>query len=123
MNRRKRGTLAEEIAARFLQLKGYSILATGYRFRSKELDIVARRGDVVVFVEVKMRAGDRRGTPRESVDARKRRHVVFAARGFLRERGLADGRSRFDVIEVNMRRGGLVLRVEHLPDAFRADRA
>jgi putative endonuclease len=122
MNRRNKGLLAEQIAARFLRLKGYSILATGYRFKGKELDIVALDGSTVVFAEVKLRAGRGKGLPRESVDARKRRHITFAATGFIVERGFEEARCRFDVLEVELTNGGLALHIEHLPDAFRPDR-
>jgi putative endonuclease len=114
------GSLAERLAALFLMMNGYSVLASGYRFRGKELDLVVAKGATVAFVEVKFRSGTGRGAPRESVDARKRRHIVFAARGFVAERGLANRRLRFDVIEISMTRGGLALAVEHLTAAFRA---
>jgi len=121
MDRKTKGLLAERIAACFLRLRGYSILDTGYRFRGKEVDIVARQGATVIFVEVKLRTSTGRGHPRESVDRRKQRHIVFAARGFLAERRLSDSRCRFDVVGVELRDGGLALAVEHFPGAFRPE--
>lgn len=122
MNRKRTGALGERLAVLFLEMKGYSILATGYRFRGKEIDVVATTGATVAFVEVKSRTGPRRGLPRESVDARKRRHIIFAARGFVAERRL-EGRSyRFDVVEVELQKGGLALHLEHLVGAFTVDR-
>jgi len=115
------GLLAERIAACFLRLKGYSILSTGYRFRGKEVDVVALDGETVVFAEVKFRTGRGKGLPREAVTARKRRHIVFAASGFMAQRGLGDKGCRFDVVEVELGRGGLAMRVEHLPGAFRPE--
>jgi putative endonuclease len=122
VNRRSKGMLAERLAACFLRLKGYSILASGYRFRGKEIDVVARDGANVVFVEVKFRSGRGKGLPRESVGALKQRHIAFAASGFLVERGLEDAGCRFDVIEIEMRQGGLAMHLEHLPGAFRPGR-
>lgn len=116
------GTLAERAAVLFLEMKGYTILETGYRFRGKEIDVVAATGATLAFVEVKFRRSDRMGLPREAVDARKRRRIVLAARGFVAERGLTRRRCRFDVVEIRLLRGGLVLKMEHLVAAFTADR-
>ena len=116
------GTLAERAAALFLEMKGYSILDTGYRFCGKEIDVVAANGATIAFVEVKFRRSDRRGLPRQAVDARKRRRIVLAARGFIAERGLKGRRCRFDVVEIRLLRGGLVLQIDHLVGAFTADR-
>jgi putative endonuclease len=118
VNRRELGALGERVAACFLMMKGHSILATGYRFRGKEIDIVAERGTRIVFVEVKLRRSRRAGAPREAVDSRKVRHLLFAARGFLAEQGLEDRPCRFDVVELSVERGGLTLVVEHIVAAF-----
>jgi putative endonuclease len=122
MNRRALGTLAERAATLFLEMKGYSILETGYRYRGKEIDVVAANGTTIAFVEVKFRRTERRGLPREAVDARKRSHIVLAARGFIAEHDLKGRRYRFDVVEIRLLRGGLVLQLDHLVGAFTADR-
>jgi len=121
MNTRELGALGERVAACFLAMKGYSILTTGYRFHGKEIDIVAEEGSRIVFVEVKLRRSHRAGAPREAVDARKVRHLVFAAKGFLAEMGFRGRPCRFDVMELSLERGGLVLLVEHIVAAFSAD--
>jgi putative endonuclease len=118
VNTRELGALGERIAACFLAMKGYSILTAGYRFRGKEIDIIAERGSRIVFVEVKLRRSRRSGAPREAVDSRKIRHVILAAKGFLAERGLADRPCRFDVVELSLERGGLALVIEHIVAAF-----
>lgn len=118
MNNRETGALAERIAACFLALKGYSILARNYRFHGKEIDIVAADRGRLVFVEVKFRRSSRKGLPREAVDRRKRRQIIFAARGFLAaRRGMS---CRFDVIEIRTERRGQKLVVEHIVGAFEA---
>ncbi len=121
MNKRRVGTLAERIAARFLEMNGYSILVTGYRFHGREIDVIAKRGTTVAFVEVKFRSGAGRGAPRESVRATKRSHIVHAAKGFLSQARLPAPRCRFDVIEIRMVRGGQAMSIEHLVGAFDAD--
>ncbi len=118
MDRRASGTLAEWIAAAFLRLKEYRILERGYRYRTKEIDIIAWDGHRVIFVEVKFRRSGRWGTPGEAVNMRKRRQILFAARGYLRERSLHDVGCRFDVVEVLLEDGGFGLRLNHIPGAF-----
>ena len=121
MSTRQLGELAERVAAAFLQMKGYAILATNYTFHRHEIDIVARTEGRIVFVEVKCRSGRGYGLPREAVGREKMRRIVRAARGFLAEHDLNDRPSRFDVVEVRIERGGLSLVVEHLVGAFGAD--
>ena len=121
MSARQLGELAERVAAAFLQMKGYSILATNYTFHRREIDIVARTERRIIFIEVKCRSGRGFGLPREAVGREKMRRIVGAARGFLAEQDLKDMPSRFDVIEVRIERGGLSLTVEHIVGAFGAD--
>jgi putative endonuclease len=121
LDTRTLGTLAERVAACFLAMKGYSVLAAGYRFHGKELDLVVERDGRIVFVEVKFRRTERCGLPREAVDARKRRRIIFAARGFLAERGLHERRCRFDVVEVTVDDAGRELVVRHIAGAFGVD--
>jgi putative endonuclease len=117
---RELGSIAEDVAASFLMLQGYKVLERNYRFRTKEIDIVCAQGARVVFVEVKFRRTSRRGLPREAVDQRKRRQIIFAARGFLAERDLGARPCRFDVIEIRTARAGAALVVEHIVGAFDA---
>ena len=121
MSTRRLGELAERIAVAFLKMKGYAILATNYRFKRCEIDIVASTGRRIVFVEVKCRSGRGYGPPRQAVGAEKMRHIIRAAQGFLAERRLTDRSVGFDVIEVTVERGGLALAVEHIAGAFGAD--
>lgn len=77
----RRGRRAEGVAAFWLRLKGYRILARGYRCPAGEIDIVARRGGLLAFVEVKQR--ERLDQAAEAVTRRQRRRVEGAARSFL----------------------------------------
>ena len=118
MNRAKIGSRGEEIAARYLKTeKGYRILARNFRCGRKELDIIARDGDTVVFVEVKMRSSTRFGFPEESVQGRKIFHIALAARHFLQSvyRESYEG-CRFDVVSIVQTMKGLKL--VHLENAF-----
>jgi putative endonuclease len=104
---------SERRAARWYRLRGYRILDTNCWLAGAEIDVVARRGRVVVFCEVKSKSGERFGDPLEMVDARKVARVRRAAVAWLaRHPELAGLDVRFDVIA---ERAG---KLEQLPDAF-----
>ena len=97
--RRALGADGERRAARWLEARGYRILARNVRAGGVELDLVARRGPLVAIVEVKTRRAGGIGAPEEAVDARKQARLVRGARAWLREarpRGIR--RVRFDVV-------------------------
>ncbi|MDP6442481.1 MAG: YraN family protein [Pirellulaceae bacterium] len=112
------GERAERLAARYLQRRGYQIVARRQRDGDGELDLVAVRDGVVVFVEVKCRRDDREH-PAEAVDERKQRRIASAANVFLRRHDLLEQPSRFDIISVIWPDDGPP-RVQHLPHAFEA---
>lgn len=114
------GRLGEEVAARLLQRRGLTILARNLRSRLGELDLVARDGDTVVFVEVKARRAGGGDPPQAAVDWRKQARLSRLALGYLAARGLAGQRCRFDVVAVTLAADGTVARVEHLRGAFSA---
>jgi len=94
------GALGEDAAVELLRRTGYRIVARNHRCRQGEVDIVAEKGEVLAFVEVRTRASAAFGGPEETVNWRKRRRVIAAARDFLsRRRGPARA-VRFDVIAV-----------------------
>lgn len=94
------GKLGEDLACDELRRRGYAILARRFRTRLGEIDIVARDGGTVVFVEVKARRSLAFGIPPESVTYRKRRRLCAMATEYL-SRGSAKARScRFDVVSV-----------------------
>ncbi|MDE2342302.1 MAG: YraN family protein [Betaproteobacteria bacterium] len=92
-----RGKQGEDLAARFLEQRGLHILARNYRCRQGEVDLVARDGTTLVFVEVRWRGGQRFGGAVESIDIRKRRRLVAAARHYLGVSGVTLA-CRFDAI-------------------------
>lgn len=111
---RQLGNLAEDAAAAYLLEQGYTLLARNYTIRGAEVDIIAKDGDFVVFVEVKSRKSAQYAMPRESVTAAKQRRICTAALRYVQENGLFEAAIRFDVIEVTP--GGIV----HLRGAFDA---
>lgn len=94
---RDKGLAAEEAAARFLESKGLAIVARNYRTRFGEVDLVAREGDTLVFVEVRLRKWRAFGGAAASVDARKQLRLVAAARHYLARLG-SEPACRFDVV-------------------------
>jgi len=97
-----KGARGEEKACDFLQGQGYRILERNYRCRLGEIDIIAREGRTVVFVEVKARSSGRFGLPQEAVGPRKRRRMTAIALHYLQSRGWLGEPARFDVASVGL---------------------
>jgi ribonuclease HII len=110
------GRRGEVEAAIFLEGRGYQILERGYRGAGGELDLVARQGECLVFVEVKSSAEGGLGYPEERVDAAKRAHLVRAARHYCERHRIRGQEFRFDVIAVVFGEGEP--QITHLIDAF-----
>ncbi len=111
------GKTGEDIACRELRRRGYEILTRRFRTRLGELDIVARDGTTIVFVEVKTRTNAKFGTPSEAVTALKQRKVWLMASDYLHRQGLHDRPCRFDVVAISIDEDGR-LRVEVVRGAF-----
>jgi putative endonuclease len=91
------GAAAEALAARFLAERGLTIVGRNYRCRGGEIDIIARDGETLVFVEVRMRRSRAFGGPGESITAVKRRRLRLAAQHYL-ARLRTEPPCRFDAI-------------------------
>ena len=109
----KKGAKGEKLAARFLKRGGYKILARNFRCPFGEVDIIALKGDVVAFVEVKRRLTDVFGAPSEAVGAERQARYINAARFYFAGREM-DCTVRFDVIEVEGSE------INHIVSAFEA---
>ncbi len=110
------GALGEQLAAEYLQRKGYDILERNWRFSRAEVDIIARHQKQLVFVEVKTRRSQKFGLPEESVTNRKQQQLVQAANAYL---DTVDGAPelRFDVISIQLS-GNTPPEIVHFEDAF-----
>ena len=111
------GDRGERAAARFLRRQGLRVLARGFRARSGEIDLIARDGDILVFVEVKAR---RQGVPAEAVTEEKQRRITLAALQFLRKHGLLEQRCRFDVVAIVWPDDRREPQIEHIRNALKA---
>jgi len=96
----KDGSEAEDRAAAALEAAGYSIVVRNWRCDAGELDVVAREGSVLAFVEVRSRATDEHGHAAEMVGARKRSRVVRAAKVYLAIERPIEPELRFDVVAI-----------------------
>ena len=115
------GRRGEDVAHRYLQGLGYRVVARNYvaRTAKAELDIVARDGDTIVFIEVKTRSTAEFGAPDRAIDEEKRRHILRAAGAYLGRARAGWEQARFDIVNVIFERGEAI---EHLRDAFRPPR-
>lgn len=111
------GKLGEDCAAKFLEDKGYSIVARNFRIRSAEIDIIAQIDNVIVFVEVKARSNIRHGLPSEAVTLNKQKKIIEAAGVFLQNENFSECACRFDVVEIYLR-GEHVENINHIENAF-----
>lgn len=112
------GSQGEQAAADFLQRQGYVICARNFRAAVGEIDIIAKMGDVLAFVEVKTRRGSKYGTPAQAVNFHKQKKIIQTAKWYLRQEHLEDRCfCRFDVLEVYAV-PGQKWQVRHLPGAF-----
>lgn len=100
--KRKLGDFGEDLTAEFLTKKGYKILDRNYSKTFGEIDIIARKGEVISFVEVKTRKSDDFAYAAEAVDFYKQQRIKRASQAYLMEKKLADFFVSFDVSEVYM---------------------
>lgn len=114
------GLRAESMAAEYLQKLGYTILARNWRRPEGELDLVAGRDGLCVFVEVRSRTGDERGHPLETIDARKRGRVRRAAAMYIDAERPSATVFRFDAIGVTFASDDRPPELVHVEDAFEA---
>ncbi|MBS0265417.1 MAG: YraN family protein [Planctomycetes bacterium] len=112
------GDEGERLAARYLRRQGYRILARQYRTPLGEIDLVARDGARIVFVEVKTRRTAEAGLPHEAVDRAKQAQLTRLALAFLKRYRLLDQPARFDVISILWEGAASEPRIVHYPNAF-----
>lgn len=109
------GKQGEAAAVRFLQENGYEIVATNYRYQHAEIDLIAKKGKLLVFVEVKTRSNLSYGQPEEFVSYTKAKLVMKAAEHYVFAHDWLHD-IRFDIVAVTL--AGADLRIKHIEDAF-----
>ncbi len=111
----KKGKEAEDMAADFLVQQGYEIVERNYRYKRSEIDLIVRRDNWLIFVEVKMRSSDAFGYPEEFVDYKKAKNIVYGAEQYTYDNNY-NGNVRYDVVAISMKNGEPEIR--HFEDAF-----
>lgn len=111
------GKSSENEAVKYLREQGYKILATNYKSRLGEIDIVAKEGRVVCFVEVKSRSSLAFGSPKEAINKRKQRKISQSAVIYLKEKCRLEQSCRFDVLAITRDEQGQA-QFELVKDAF-----
>jgi len=110
------GSEGEDLAVKFLRKKGYRIISRNYKNYIGEIDIIAKDGETVVFIEVKTRANDSFGFPFESVHRKKRQKLKNLALLYLKKLG-EELPVRFDVLSITCAENGN-MEIDHIQDAF-----
>lgn len=110
----KYGKKGEEIAHSYLLGLNYQIIAVNWRYKHLEVDIIAKDGDTLVFVEVKTRSTTDYGYPASFVDTKKQRHLINAAEAYL-ELSAYEGEIRFDIVAIQWDKSPII---ELIKDAF-----
>ncbi len=116
-SRQRLGDFGERVAKAHLEAKGYRILATNFRVREGEVDIVAECDGVVAFVEVKTRRGDAMGSAVEAVDRRKAQRLLLAAEAFSQQHSELPPGRRIDLIAIDLDTQGRVVSLQHSESA------
>lgn len=119
MNSREKGNWGEDKAAQYLKRRGYKIVDRNCRYRQGEIDIVAEKKNIIVFVEVKLRKNASYAEAREFVTEAKQQRVIAAAQMWMQQNG-CELQPRFDVIEIYAPDGenSLNTKINHLINAF-----
>lgn len=112
MSNYTKGRRGEALARAYLTLKLYKILESNFRAGGAEIDIIAQKGEYVVFVEVKYRANTDNGYPAQAVTPYKQGQIKKAALVYMAKHSLTNTSFRFDIIEIL---GG---KINHIKDAF-----
>jgi len=96
------GRLGEDLALKKIKKMGYRCLVRNYRCTLGEVDLVARDGDTLVFIEIKTRRGKSLEYAKEAVSMKKRRQLSKVALSYMRDHDCADVKSRFDVVAISL---------------------
>ena len=114
--RKKLGAWGEDIAVHQLEADGFRIVERNWRCQHGEIDLIAQKGELVAFVEVKTRKGRDMGAPEEALTPRKGKKLMQLAQLYVAEHEM-DVDWRVDLVAVELDKSGKLLRCEHIPNA------
>jgi putative endonuclease len=110
------GKEGEDLALKKVESLGYQCIARNYRCSLGELDLVARDGETLVFIEIKTRRGKSLDYAKEAVHARKQRQMSKVALAYMKKTGCEDAKARFDVVVIHQK--GTDREIEVIRNAF-----
>ncbi len=99
----KKGKEGEDMAARFLKEKGYEIVQRNYRYKQSEIDLIVKKDNWLIFVEVKLRSSDAYGYPEDFVDYKKAKNIIDGAEQYTYENDW-QGNVRYDIVSIRVMR-------------------
>jgi len=99
------GKRGEELALKKVKRLGYKCIARNYRCPLGEIDLIARDGDCLVFIEIKTRKGKSLGYAKEAINERKKRQLTKVALAYMKAKNCINAKSRFDVVAINLSEG------------------
>ncbi len=114
-NNKKIGSYGEKMAVKYLIINNYAIKHVNFRCKLGEIDIIAEKDNIIVFIEVKTRKNKKYGYPCESVTKRKQQKIIKTAQFYINKNNVKDKQFRFDVIEIFM---GNSNNINHICNAF-----
>ncbi len=118
--RKALGSRGEDLAVQYLKKKGFKVIERNYHCSAGEIDLIAREGKTLVFVEIKTRSSSDYGLPQDAVDRFKQKKMIEVARSYLAERHLTeDIPARFDVVAIHLMPAGP--QIELIKDAFQGE--
>lgn len=110
------GEMGERLALKKIKRLGYKFIAKNYRCPLGEIDLIARDGDCLVFIEIKTRRGRSIGYAKEAINKRKMRQISKVALAYMKANNCCDVKARFDVIAINIKDDRE--EIEIIPNAF-----
>lgn len=113
------GNLGESLAVNYLKQNQHKILDTNFKNRFGEIDIISKKDDLIIIIEVKCRFGSDYGFPSESVNISKQKGIINVTNSYLYIHNLYSYNIRFDVIEIFLNHINNSYKINHIIDAFR----
>ena len=115
MANQEKGKKGEDLASRYLESKGYQIRERNFRFGRNEIDIIAQKDGILIFIEVKLRTSSNFGFPEEMLKEAQKERIISAAQEYIFEIDWEQD-IRFDIIAILQNKS--IFEIEHFEDAF-----
>lgn len=113
------GNYGEDISYDFLKKQGYFVLSRNFRTKYGEIDIICKKNDLIIFIEIKSRYNYNHGSPIEAITYSKQMQIIKLCKFYIYTNNLIKYNVRFDVIEVFFNMDNNLHSINHITDAFR----